>query len=105
MWVLADYKTSIKFQYLIYSYIHVFSKYSGYDIETPKHITLNKNVSVRDSNEKIVQLLRITPIQVELLDLETLRLDYEKRRKQRYRKTTLRAKTQDAHLQKQKKQV
>lgn len=108
MWVLsdlhklADYKTSIKFQNLIYSYIHVFSRYSGYDIEIPEHITLNKNLSVKDSNENIIQLLRITPIQVELLELETLRLDSEKRRKQRYRETTLGAKTQDAHLQKQK---
>lgn len=108
MWVLhdlhklAEYKTSTKFQNLIYSYIYVFSRYSGFEIDIPEHITLNSNVSVKDSNEKIVKLLRITQLQVELLELETLRLDSEKRRKQRYRASAFGSKTQEAHLKRQK---
>lgn len=99
---LAEYKTSTKFQNLIYSYIHVFSRYSGFEVDMLKHITLNNNVSVKDSNEKIVKLLRIMPLQVELLELETLQLDSEKRRKQRYRAAAFSSKTQDAHLNRQK---
>lgn len=85
LYKLLDYKTSEKLKTVIYSYIFIFSRYLGIEVEMPDHYDLITDISVKDSNEIIVKRLRITPRQVEKLGLETLRLDADNRRKQRYK--------------------
>lgn len=85
LYKLLDYKTSEKLKTAIYSYIFIFSRYLGIEFVMPDHYDLLTDISVKDSNEIIMKWLRITLHQVEKLDLETLREDAEKRRKQRYK--------------------
>lgn len=85
LYKLLDYKTSEKLRNSIYSYIFIFSRYLGIEFEMPDHHELVTDISVKDSNEIIIKRLRITSRQIKLLELETLREDAEKRRKQRYK--------------------
>jgi hypothetical protein len=86
---LLSIKTSPFLRSRVYSYLAVFGRYLRIDVPIPKDIELDSSVSVKDSNDAIIQYLRITPRQVERLTLETLRPDASNRRKQRYRENNL----------------
>lgn len=86
---LLNYKKSNRLKEKIYSYLFVFMRYSNIDIDIPENIPLDKSLSVKDSNERIISYLRITPKQVEKLGLETLRPDSNRRRQQRYKQQHL----------------
>lgn len=87
LYKLLEYKQSKRLKSVIYSYIFIFSRYLNIDAEMPVDVVLNDEISVKDSNEDIVKRLRITPLQVEKLELETLRPDAKKRRVQRYKQS------------------
>ena len=94
---LLEYKDSEKLRTVIYSYIFVFSRNLGYEIDIPENITLLKDVSVRDSNDIIIERIRITKNQSKLLELETLRHDAKKRRQQRYMQNKHGSETMDEY--------
>lgn len=99
LYKLLEYKQSTRLQTVIYSYIFLFCRYLNIDAEIPTDFVLNTDLSVRDSNEEIVRRLRITPLQVEKLGLETLRPDAQNRRIQRYRQVHLGTSTKEHYQQ------
>lgn len=82
---LLDFKDSEKLRTAIYSYIFVFNRYLGLESKIPEYTTLLTDVSVKDSNEIIINRLRVTTRQIRILGLETLRPDAKNIRQQRYR--------------------
>lgn len=90
-------KTSPLLRSRVYSYLAVFGRYLRIDVPIPKDIELDSSVSVKDSNDEIIRYLRITPRQVERLNLETLRPDASNRRKQRYRENNLGSRTSEQY--------
>ncbi len=85
---LITYKTrkgiSLRWQSKAYSYLNAFRRGAGLTpLPFPNELK-EIDVSIKDNNEKICKDLRITSRMVEILDLQTLRLDANQNRKRRY---------------------